>query len=457
MFRKVLIANRGEIALRINRACQELGVATVAIFSEADRQSLHVRHADEAFCVGPGPVARSYLNIPNIISAALISGADAIHPGYGFLAENARFAEICGDHGLRFIGPKPAVIAMMGDKATARRVMAEVGVAITPGSGIVDSIEDARVEIEKVGYPVLLKASAGGGGKGMREVHVPGDLERAFTTARAEAEASFNDGRLYVEKLIIKPRHIEVQLLGDEQGNLVHLGERDCSIQKPSHQKLIEESPAFGLPRHVRDRLYDMALSAGRAVGYTNAGTLEFLVSGEQIYFMEMNTRIQVEHPVTEMVYGVDLVKEQIRIAAGESLNFTQDDLHPVGHAIEVRVNAEDPANNFAPAAGTLTRVEFPGGPGVRVDTHMFSGAQIPPYYDSMIAKIIVQARTRDAAIARMERALAETRIEGVKTTIDFARDVLRDPNFIAGGVGVEYLATSFLPNWTAPSETADV
>jgi acetyl-CoA carboxylase biotin carboxylase subunit len=446
MFKKILIANRGEIALRINRAAHELGVQTVAIFSEADRQSQHVRFADEAYCVGPGPVMRSYLNIPNIISAALISGADAIHPGYGFLAENARFAEIARDHGLVFIGPTPAVISAMGDKATARRLMAEAGVPTTPGSGIVASVDDARAIVEEIGYPVLLKATAGGGGKGMRAVYESGELETAFATAQAEAEASFKDGRMYVEKLIIQPRHIEVQVLGDEHGSVVHLGERDCSIQKPSHQKLIEEAPAPVLPDDVRERLHATAIAACRAVNYTNAGTLEFLVSGEQVYFMEMNTRIQVEHPVTEMVYGVDLVKEQIRIAAGEPLAFTQAELHPMGHAIEVRVNAEDPDHNFAPAAGTLGRVEFPGGPGVRVDTHVYSGATIPPYYDSMIAKIVAHGATRDAAIARMERALAETRIEGVKTTIDFCRDVLRDPAFRAAGIGVEWLKTDFMP-----------
>jgi len=349
-----LIANRGEIALRINRACHELGVATVAIFSDADRQSLHVRHADEAFCVGPGPVSRSYLNIPNIISAALISGCDAIHPGYGFLAENARFAEIAADHGLVFVGPKPDVIGAMGDKATAKRLMHEAGIPTTPGSGIVASVEEARRVSGELGYPVLLKATAGGGGKGMRAVTSPQELATAFATAQAEAEASFKDGRMYVEKLIVNPRHIEVQVLADEYGGVVHLGERDCSVQKPSHQKLIEEAPAPELDEAIRARLHGVATTAARAVGYTNAGTLEFLVAGNDVYFMEMNTRIQVEHPVTELIYGVDLVKEQIRIASGEHLGFVQEDLHPHGHAIEVRVNAEDPNNDFAPAAGTL-------------------------------------------------------------------------------------------------------
>ncbi len=446
MFKKILIANRGEIAVRVIRACRELGVQTVAIFSDADRSSLHVRLADEAFCVGPGPVGRSYLNIPNIISTALICGADAIHPGYGFLAENARFAEICQDHGLTFIGPSPAVIASMGDKATAKRIMKQAGVPTTPGSDIVESVDDAQKIAEKMGFPVLLKATAGGGGKGMREVHDPRDFATAFATAQAEAEASFKDGRLYVEKLIIAPRHIEVQLIGDNFGSLVHLGERDCSIQKPSHQKLIEESPAPLLEAGVIKKLHATAIAAGKAVKYSNAGTLEFLVSGTDVYFMEMNTRIQVEHPVTEMVYGVDIVQEQIRVAAGEPLGFKQKELHPVGHAIEVRVNAESADAGFAPAAGVLDQVEFPGGPGVRVDTHMHPGAVIPPYYDSMIAKIIAHGRTRNAAIARMERALAETRIDGVRTTVDFCREIMRDDDFRRGGVRVEWLKNDFMP-----------
>ncbi len=449
MFRKVLIANRGEIALRINRACHELGVSTVAIFSDVDRQSLHVRYADEAFCVGPGPVMRSYLNIPNIISAALISGCDAIHPGYGFLAENARFAEIAADHGLTFIGPKPDVIAAMGDKATAKRLMSEAGVPTTPGSGIVASVEEALVVAAELGYPVLLKATAGGGGKGMRAVSNPDDLPTAFATARAEAEASFKDGRMYVEKLIVNPRHVEVQVLADEHGGAVHLGERDCSVQKPSHQKLIEEAPAPELDPAVRERLHNVAVTAVRAVGYTNAGTLEFLVSGDQTYFMEMNTRIQVEHPVTELVYGVDLVKEQIRIAAGEPLGFAQEDLQAHGHAIEVRVNAEDPDTGFAPAAGTLTNVVFPGGPGIRVDTHVYSGAVVPPFYDSMLAKIVAVGRTRESALLRMERALGETRIDGVKTTVDICGEIVSDPEFRAGGVGVAWLP-AFLARRTA-------
>lgn len=435
-----MIANRGEIALRINRACRELGVRTVAVFSEADRESLHVRQADEAFCVGPGPVPRSYLNIPNIISTALVTGCDAIHPGYGFLAENARFAEICADHGLTFIGPKPSVIAAMGDKATAKRVMKEAGVATTPGTDILESVEEAYVAAEHIGYPVLLKATAGGGGKGMRVVNLPDELERAYASATAEAEASFKDGRVYMEKLILNPRHIEVQVLGDDFGGVVHLGERDCSVQKPSHQKLIEESPAPHLSDAARSSLLEMAVRACKFVNYTNAGTLEFLVSGDNVYFMEMNTRIQVEHPVTEMVYSVDLVKEQIRIAAGEALGYAQKDLQLRGHAIECRINAEDPRNNFAPQAGTLSKVVFPGGPGVRVDTHVFAGAMVPPYYDSMIAKIVSFGASRDAAIARMERALRETVIEGVNTTIDQCLEILATPEFREGKYDIGFL-----------------
>ncbi|MBV9737148.1 MAG: acetyl-CoA carboxylase biotin carboxylase subunit [Candidatus Eremiobacteraeota bacterium] len=440
MFRKVLIANRGEIALRINRACQELGVSTVAIYSEADRNSLHVRQANEAFCVGPGSAAHSYLNIPNIVSTALITGADAVHPGYGFLAENARFAEICGDHGLVFIGPRPEVIALMGDKANAKRVMSQAGVPTTPGTEVLESSADAARAAEKIGYPVLLKATAGGGGKGMREVTSADQIDRAFATAQAEAEANFNDGRLYLEKLIKRPRHIEVQVLGDNFGSIVHLGERDCSIQKPSHQKLIEETPAANLPDRVRKMLHDTALRAAKTVSYTNAGTLEFLVSDKQAYFMEMNTRIQVEHPVTEMVYGIDLVKEQIRLAAGEALGYTQKDLRPGGHAIECRLNAEDTERNFAPAVGTLADVVFPGGPGIRVDTHAYSGLEIPPFYDSMLAKIVAFADTREAAIARMERALRETVIEGVATTITQCLTVLGSRAFRSGNYGIDFL-----------------
>ena len=440
MFKKLLIANRGEIAMRVNRAAHELGVETVAIFSEADRTSLHVRNADESFCVGPGPVARSYLNIPNIISAALISGADAIHPGYGFLAENARFAEICADHGLTFVGPAPETIASMGDKATAKAIMSAAGVPTTPGTDILASVGDALAAASDLGYPVMLKATAGGGGKGMRAVRTPEELEHAFATAQAEAEANFKDGRLYMEKLIERPRHVEVQIVGDSFGNVVHVGERDCSVQKPSHQKLVEEAPAPGLSDAVRSKLHEVALSAARAVRYASAGTLEFLVSGTDVYFMEMNTRIQVEHPVTEMLYGVDLVKEQIRVAAGEHLSFRQAALVPRGHAIECRINAEEATHNFAPAAGTLSDVALPGGFGVRVDSHAYAGLAVPPFYDSLLAKIVTHGSTRDEAIDRMHAALGDTRIAGVNTTVDICRRIMRDPIFRAGGFGIDFL-----------------
>ena len=434
--------------MRVNRAAHELGVETVAIFSEADRTSLHVRNADQSFCVGPGAVARSYLNIPNIISAALISGADAVHPGYGFLAENARFAEICADHGLTFIGPTPSTIAEMGDKATARAIMEAAKVPTTPGSGILSTASEALLAARDIGYPVMLKATAGGGGKGMRAVSTPADLEHAFATAQAEAEANFKDGRLYMEKLIERPRHIEVQVMGDAHGNVVHIGERDCSVQKPSHQKLIEEAPAPLLDKHVRRKLHATAVSAARAVAYRSAGTLEFLVSGEDVYFMEMNTRIQVEHPVTEMLYGVDLVREQIRVAAGEKLSFRQGDLVPNGHALECRINAE--GVDFAPAAGTLTDVALPGGCGVRVDSHAYTGLAVPPFYDSLLAKIVTHGASRDEAIDRMLAALTDTRISGVNTTIDICAAVLRDRTFRAGGAGID-----FLPAFLAAAQAA--
>ncbi len=440
MFSKVLIANRGEIAVRINRACHDLGVRTVAIYSQADKDSMHVREADEAYCVGPGPVPRSYLDIANIVSTALASGCQAVHPGYGFLAENARFAEICSDHGLAFVGPKPSVIAAMGDKATAKRIMKEAGVATTPGSDILESAQKARDAAKRIGYPVLLKATAGGGGKGMRVVERSEDLERAFASATAEAEASFKDGRVYMEKLLLQPRHVEVQVLGDDFGTVLHMGERDCSMQKPSHQKLVEEAPAPNLSAKLRSALHDTAVRACRSVGYTNAGTLEFLVSGDHAYFMEMNTRIQVEHPVTEMVYGVDLVKEQIRIASGERLGYAQKDLQPRGHAIECRINAEDARNGFAPEAGTLSRVVFPDGPGIRVDTHVYAGSVVPPYYDSLLAKIVAHGETRDAAIARMESALRETEIAGVHTTVDVCLEILATPEFRQGRYDVGVL-----------------
>ena len=441
----MLIANRGEIAMRVNRAAHELGIETVAIFSEADRASLHVRNADEAFCVGPGAVARSYLNIPNIISAALISGADAIHPGYGFLAENARFAEICNDHGLTFVGPAPETIAQMGDKATAKAIMRDAKVPTTPGSDIVASVAEALDGAAGIGYPLMLKATAGGGGKGMRAVRSPAELEHAFATAQAEAEANFKDGRLYMEKLIERPRHIEVQVIGDAYGNVVHVGERDCSVQKPSHQKLVEEAPAPALPVTIRERLHATAVAAARAVGYRSAGTLEFLVSGDEVFFMEMNTRIQVEHPVTEMLYGVDLVREQIRVAAGERLSFLQDALVPRGHAIECRINAE--GADFAPAAGTLTDVALPGGFGVRVDSHAYTSLVVSPFYDSLLAKICTHGDSRIEAIDRMSAALSDTHIAGINTTIDICSAIMRDDRFRSGPITIDYL-----PAFAAPT-----
>ncbi|HZV80276.1 MAG TPA: acetyl-CoA carboxylase biotin carboxylase subunit [Candidatus Binatus sp.] len=434
MFDKVLIANRGEIAVRIIRACRELGVRTVAIFSDAEREALHVRLADEAFCVGPPPAARSYLNIPNIISAAEITGVDAIHPGYGFLSENAGFAEICASHGFKFIGPPAAAVALMGDKASAKRRMQEAGVPVVPGSGIIESDEQARRFCSDAGYPVLIKATAGGGGKGMRIVGRDTDLAAGLAAASGEAHAAFADGRVYIEKLLEHPRHIEVQVLADEFGHVIHVGERDCSIQKPGHQKLLEEAPAPNLDPEVRAQLCAAAVKAARAVEYANAGTLEFLVGTDgRFYFMEMNTRIQVEHPVTEAVYGVDLVRWQVRIAAGERLTVRQEDIRARGHAIECRINAEDPSNGFRPVSGRLGTVVLPGGPGIRVDSHIYSGADVPPYYDSLLAKVIASDRDRPSAIARMRRALDETEIHGVMTTVELHERILASEPFEAG------------------------
>ncbi len=441
MFKKVLIANRGEIALRIIRAARELGIKTVVAHSEADAQSLPVLLADEAICVGPPPSGKSYLNIPNILSAAIVSGADAIHPGYGFLAENAQFAEMCADHGITFIGPTPENMRALGDKATARRVAREAGVPIVPGTDALQSVEEALEAAAEIGYPVILKASAGGGGRGMRVVHTAEDLERAVQQAQEEARAAFGNPEVYLEKYIEEPKHVEVQVLGDGQ-DVIHLWERDCSIQR-RHQKLLEEAPSI-LPEAVRKGLVESAVRLAKHVGYTSAGTLEFLVDREgNYYFIEMNTRIQVEHPVTEMVTGVDLVKEQFLIAAGEKLRFKQEEIPLVGHSIEVRVNAEDPDHNFRPAIGTVETLLWPGGPGVRVDSHLFAGYKIPPHYDSLLGKIIVWAETREAAIARMQRALAETVIDGpgLKTTIPFHQKVLDNAFFRRGAVYTNFVA----------------
>jgi acetyl-CoA carboxylase biotin carboxylase subunit len=441
VFAKVLVANRGEIAVRVIRACRELGVKTVAVFSEADRQALHPRFADEAYCIGPPQTARSYLNIPNIISAAEISGVDAIHPGYGFLSENAQFAEICASHGFKFIGPAPSALALMGDKSSAKQRMAEANVPVIPGSEIIESEQQAKQFAREVGYPVLIKATAGGGGKGMRIVGREADLSAGLTAASGEALAAFGDGRVYVEKLLIRPRHIEVQVLGDEYGHVIHVGERDCSIQKPSHQKLLEEAPSPNLDSGVRVDLLTSAVRAARAVEYANAGTLEFLVNEDgKFYFMEMNTRIQVEHPVTEIIYGIDLVKWQVRIAAGERLTVRQEEIKPNGHAIECRINAEDTDNGFRPTAGKLGSVLLPGGPGVRVDSHIYTGAEVPPYYDSLLAKIIAHDRTRSDTIVRMRRALAETEILGVATTVSVHERILNMNSFLEGHTYVTWL-----------------
>ncbi|MGE5552786.1 MAG: acetyl-CoA carboxylase biotin carboxylase subunit [Betaproteobacteria bacterium] len=441
MFNKVLVANRGEIAIRVMRACRELGIGTVAIYSEADRDSLHVRYADEAYCVGPAPAAKSYLNIPNIISAAVIAGVDAIHPGYGFLAENSYFAEICETHGLKFIGPSAAAIELMGDKATAKKTMAAAGVPVVPGSEGAVSDETEAVEVAaEIGYPVLVKASAGGGGKGMRVAHNRKDLVAALRAAKNEAEAAFGNPAVYIEKFVEEPRHIEVQVLADEHGNAVYLGERDCSLQR-RHQKVLEEAPSTFLTPERRREMGQVAVTGIKRVGYANAGTVEFLVDKHgNFYFIEMNTRIQVEHPVTELVTGIDLVKEQLRIAAGEPLGYRQEDIALVGHAIECRINAEDPEFDFRPSAGRITRLLLPGGPGVRVDAAVYAGFTISPYYDSLIAKLITWGNSRDEAIMRMRRALDEFVVEGIPTTVPFHKKVLDNAFFRRGEVYTNFI-----------------
>lgn len=434
MFKKLLIANRGEIALRIIRACKEMDIATVAVYSEADKNSLHVKHADEAFCIGPAQTNKSYLNIPNIISAALVAGVDAIHPGYGFLAENAHFAEICETHQIKFIGPSPITIEKMGDKAVARETVKKVGVPIVPGiEGIITSEEQALAVAAEIGYPVMIKASAGGGGKGMRIAQHNKDLLKELKAAQREAEAAFGNGDVYIEKYIEEPRHIEFQIIADNYGNVVHLGERDCSIQR-RHQKVIEESPSVALSPELRLKMGAAAVKAAKAANYNSAGTIEFLLDKHNnFYFIEMNTRIQVEHPVTELVTGLDLIKEQIRVAAGEELGYKQEDIKISGWAMECRVNAEDPAKNFMPSPGQVKIYEVPGGPGVRIDSVVYPGYTITPYYDSMVAKVIVWGKDRDEAIKRMSRALDEFTIEGVKTTIPFQKKVLDNAFFKKG------------------------
>ncbi len=433
MFRKILIANRGEIALRIIRACREMGIRCVIVHSEADRNSLSVHLADERICIGPAASGKSYLNIPNIISAALISGADAIHPGYGFLAENSSFAEICSDVNITFIGPPASIMTIMGDKVAARETMAEAGLPMLPGTRILRTLAEGLEATEDIGFPLMLKAAAGGGGRGIRLVNHPEEFERVFTTAQNEVREAFHDDGLYLERYLERARHIEIQVLVDNFGYGVHLGERNCSCQR-RHQKLVEEAPSPLLPPEMRWEIGMKAIRAVQQIGYRNAGTLEFLVDEQDnYYFMEMNARLQVEHPVTELVTSTDLVKEQVRIAAGMPLHLRQEEIRPRGHAIECRITAEDAEADFRPQTGTVERYLPPGGPGVRVDSHLYAGYQVPPHYDSLLAKLIVWAETRDAAIVRMHRALDEFVIEGLKTTIPFHQRLLRHEGFIRG------------------------
>ncbi len=441
MFSKVLIANRGEIALRVIRACREMGIATVAVYSEADRNSLHVRFADEAVCIGKATSKDSYLNIPAIISAAEITDVEAIHPGYGFLAENAHFAEICQSCHINFIGPTPYSINLMGDKIMARDAVKKIGVPVTPGTtNAIATKEEALKIAKKIKYPVIIKAAAGGGGKGMRVCHNDISLMSSFTMAQNEAEANFGNGAVYIEKYVADPRHIEFQILADKQGHIIHLGERDCSIQR-RHQKLLEESPSAVLNARLRKKMGDAAIKAAKAAKYHGAGTVEFLLaSGGLFYFLEMNTRVQVEHPVTEMVTGIDIVKEQIRIAAGEKLKVKQDAIQLKGAAVECRINAEDPDNNFIPSPGKIEELNLPGGPGVRIDTHIYPGYMISPYYDSMVAKLITYGRNRQEAIAIMRRALDEFYISPIKTTIGLHSRIMNHPLFVKGTFSTHFL-----------------
>ncbi len=445
MFEKVLIANRGEIALRIIRACREMGIPTVAVYSEADADSLHVRFADQEVCIGPPPSSQSYLDPARIISAAEVTDADAIHPGYGFLAENAHFAEVCEECKIKFIGPSPDTIRLMGDKAQAKRTMLSAGVSVIPGSnGIVSGIDEAIKIARKIKYPVMIKAAAGGGGRGMRLAYSESDLSKNFAMAQGEAEKAFGNPTVYIEKFIENPKHVEFQIVGDEHGNIIHLGERDCSVQR-RHQKLIEETPCAVIDEKLRREMGHVAIKAAKAVGYTGAGTIEFLLDANRhFYFMEMNTRIQVEHPVTEAVTGVDIIREQIRVAAGEELSMKRRDIELRGHAIECRINAEDPERDFLPCPGKIVTYHTPGGPGVRIDSHVYSEYVIPPFYDSMIAKLIVWGATRQQAIARMTRALDEFIIEGVKTTIPFHQEVMRSTEFLDGKFGTDFINNFF-------------
>ncbi len=446
MINKILIANRGEIAVRIIRACKEMNVKTVAVYSEVDKDAMHVKLADEAICIGPANSSKSYLNFKNIIEAANITGADAIHPGFGFLSENSQFAKICEESNIKFIGPNYKVIEMMGNKSNAKELMKNAGVPVVPGSdGSVKGLKDAIKIANEIGYPIMLKAAAGGGGKGIRIVNVPEELESNYNIVKQEAKLSFNDDEIYIEKFIKNPRHVEIQILADEHGNVIHLGERDCSIQR-RNQKVIEETPSTAIDDKLRNKMGESAIKAVKASGYTSCGTIEFLVdSDKNFYFMEMNTRIQVEHPITEERTGIDIVKAQIRISAGEPLKIKQKDVKFNGYSIECRINAENPAKNFRPCPGTITGVILPGGNGVRVDTAIYSGYTIPSNYDSMIAKIITHGDTRNEAISKMKRALEETVIEGVDTNIDFLFKIIKNPNFIRGNFDTSFIEKEIL------------
>ncbi|MCI9026084.1 MAG: acetyl-CoA carboxylase biotin carboxylase subunit [Dorea sp.] len=442
MIKKVLIANRGEIAVRIIRACREMGIETVAVYSEADREALHAKLADESVCIGPAPSSESYLSMDRIISATIITGADAIHPGFGFLSENSKFAELCEQCNITFIGPDSKVIAKLGNKQEARNTMVSAGVPVIPGS--TEAIYDAETGAQiaaKIGYPVIVKAALGGGGKGMRVANAPEEFANSFRTAQKETQMAFGDNTMYIEHFVQRPRHIEFQILADQYGNVVHLGERDCSIQR-NHQKMIEESPSVALSEDLRKRMGDAAVKAAKAAGYQNAGTIEFLLEKSgNFYFMEMNTRIQVEHPVTEWVTGIDLIKEQIRIASGKKLSYTQEDIHLTGHAIECRINAENPAKGFRPSPGTITDMYLPGGKGIRIDSAIYSGYSIPPYYDSMVAKLIVWAKNRREAVRKMQSALGEVIIEGIDTNVDYQYEILNRPDYLSGDIDIEFIA----------------
>ena len=441
MIKKVLIANRGEIAVRIIRACREMGIETVAVYSEADKEALHTQLADQAVCIGPGPSKDSYLNMERIISATMTSGADAIHPGFGFLSENSKFADLCEKCHITFIGPSAEIMRRMGHKAEARKTMVAAGVPVIPGSDdAIYDVETGLKEARKIGYPVIVKAALGGGGKGMRVAECEEEFVKSFETAQKETEMAFGDNTMYLEHFVQHPRHIEFQILADKFGNVVHLGERDCSIQR-NHQKMIEESPCTAISDELRKKMGEAAVKAAKAAHYESAGTIEFLLEkNENFYFMEMNTRIQVEHPVTEWVTGMDLIKEQIRVASGMPLSRTQDEIHITGHAIECRINAENPEKNFAPCPGVIKEVHFPGGEGIRVDTAIFSGYEVPPYYDSMLAKIIVHADTREEAIAKMISALGEVVIEGIDTNIDYQYEILNHPDYQSGNIDIEFI-----------------